>query len=90
MSNKKSIQKEIVIFFNIAFSNSLVVDNDQAAFMNRRSANLFEFSEGNSKLILNSDEGSINMESMKKMGIGMNMNQFVSSLFSQQKKPDEN
>ena len=53
--------------------------------MNRRLGNPFDFSEGTSKVFLNSEEGGVNVGNMKKLDLGMSMNQFVSSLFSKPK-----
>ena len=69
----------------LAFSNSLVLDPEPASFLNRRSRHPFEYSEGTSKVLLNSEEAATNLGVRQKPDIGMNMNQFVSSLFSHPK-----
>jgi hypothetical protein len=75
-----------VSVFNLDFSNSLLVDNDQPSFMNRRMAPLFEYFEGTSKAMLNSEEGmhSNDKKLPPRNPAGMSMNQFVHSLFAAQ------
>jgi hypothetical protein len=55
--------------------------------MNRRPVPLFEYFEGASKTILNSEEGGMHSNdkrTIERNPTGMNMNQFVHSLFAPQ------